>query len=91
MKFYSIRDLRTKSKNVWENLSSGGEIIITNNGKPSALMVNIPEDNFDETVQAVRQAKAMIAFNSMRQTSSTSGSMSEEEITAEINAVRNEL
>lgn len=91
MKFYSIRDLRTESKNVWENLSSGGEIIITNNGKPSALMINIPEDNFDETVQAVRQAKAMIAFNSMRQTASTSGSMSEEEITAEINAVRNEV
>ena len=66
MNFYSVRDLRTESKNVWDNLSTGGEVVITNNGKPSALMINIPEGSFDEIVQAVRQARAMIAFNNMR-------------------------
>lgn len=90
MNFYSVRDLRTESKNVWDSLSAGGEVVITNNGKPSALMINIPEGNFDETVQAVRQAKAMIAFNSMRRKATMSGFMTDEEINEEINEVRNE-
>lgn len=90
MNFYSIRDLRTESKNVWDNLSTGGEVVITNNGKPSALMINIPEGNFDEIVQAVRQAKAMIAFNNMRSKAAMSGFMSDEEIETEINVARNE-
>ena len=47
MNFYSVRDLRTESKNVWDNLSMGGEVVITNNGKPSALMIDIPEGSFD--------------------------------------------
>ena len=89
MNFYSVRDLRTDSKGLWENLSSGDEVVVTNNGKPSALMISIPEGCFDETVQAVRQARAMIAFNSMRQRSAFAGFMSDEEIEAEINAARN--
>ena len=88
MNFYSIRDLRTESKNVWENLSSGGEVCITNNGKPSALMIDIPEGSFDEIVQAVRQAKAMIAFNSMRHRAAMNGFMTDEEIEAEIQTAR---
>lgn len=59
MNFYSVCDLRTETKNLWDNLSAGGEVVITNNGKPAALMINIPTDCFDEVVQAVRQAKAM--------------------------------
>ena len=88
MNFYSVRDLRTDSKQVWENLSVGGEVVITNNGRPSALMIDIPEGSFDEVVQAVRQAKAMIAFNSMRRKASARGFMTDDEIEAEINAAR---
>ena len=88
MNFYSVRDLRTESKSVWESLSSGGEVVITNNGKPSALMIDIPDGSFDEIVQAVRQARAMIAFNSMRRKAAARGFMSDEEIEAEINAAR---
>lgn len=90
MDFYSVRDLRTDSKAMWETLSSGNEIVITNNGKPSALMIDIPEGEFDEIVQAVRQAKAMIAFNSMRRKAAQSGFLSDEEIDAAIADARSE-
>lgn len=90
MDFYSIRDLRTDSKNMWEALSSGDEIVITNNGKPSALMIDIPEGRFDEVVQVVRQAKAMIAINSMRRKAAKAGFMSDEEIDSLIREVRDE-
>lgn len=88
MNFYSMRDLRTESKNVWADLSRGDEVILTNNGKPSALMIDIPEGCFDEVVQAVRQAKAMIALNNMRQTAAKEGYKTDDEIEALINEAR---
>lgn len=88
MNFYTVRDLRTETKSMFESLDSGNDIIITNNGKPAALMIDIDGDNFEEVLQAIRQAKAMIAFNSMRMKAASSGFMSEEDIEAEIEAVR---
>ena len=90
MTFYSIRDLRTESKKIWSNLSAGQEVIITNNGKPAALMLEIPEDGFDETIQAVRQAKAMIAFNNMRRQAQAQGFMTDTEIDDLISDIRKE-
>lgn len=88
MNFYSMRDLRTESKNMWADLSRGDEVILTNNGRPSAIMIDIPEGSFDEVVQAVRQAKAMIALNSMRQRAAREGFKSDDEIEALINEAR---
>ena len=89
MNFYSVRDLRNDSKNMWESLKGNGEAIITNNGKPAALMLDISEDNFEVMLQAIRQAKAMIAFNNMRSRAAAKGFMSDEDIEAEITAARN--
>ena len=89
MNFYSVRNLRTDTKSMWENLCSGDEVVITNNGKPSALMIGIPEGAFDEVVQVVRQAKAMIAFNSMRCKAAKTGFLTDEEIEGIIADVRN--
>jgi hypothetical protein len=90
MNFFTARDLRTIPKHIWESLANNGEVVITNNGKPTALMLNIGEGNFDETIKAVRQARAMIAFNSMRGKAAKRGYMSEEAIQAEIDAYRRE-
>ena len=90
MNFYSVRDLRTDSKTMWQELYGGNEIIITNNGKPSALMINIPEGLFDETVQAIRQAKAMIALNNMRDKAAAEGFKSDGEIDALLSKIRGE-
>ena len=73
---------------MWDNLAEGVEIVITNNGKPAALMLDISGDNFEVTLQAIRQAKAMIAFNNMRSRAAAHGFMSDEEIEAEIEAAR---
>lgn len=89
MNFYSVRDLRTNSKSMWADVNSGDEVVITNNGKPSALVIGIPEGSFDEVVQSVRQAKAMIALNSMRRKASTAGYMSDNNIEAIIVQARN--
>ena len=90
MNFYSVRDLRTTQKAIWENLEKDGEVVITNNGKPTALLFDIGDGDLEETLKAIRQAKAMIAFNSMRSKAAAKGYMSEEEIEAEIAAARRE-
>ena len=90
MNFYSIRDLRSETKNICEKVRQSGEVVITNNGKPSVLMLDISEDNFDEVVRAIRQAKAMIAFNSMKAIAAANGYMTDSEIEDEIKTVRSE-
>lgn len=88
MNFYTVRDLRTTPKSIWENLAVDGEAVITNNGRPMALLLDIADGDFEETLKAVRQAKAAIAFNSMRGKAAAKGYMSDEEIEAEIAAAR---
>ena len=90
MNFYTVRDLRTTPKSLWETLSAEGEVVITNNGKPTALLVDIADGSFEETVKAIRQAKAMLAFNSMRSRAAEKGFLTDEEIEAEIAAARQE-
>ncbi len=51
-------------------------------------MIDISDGSFEETIKVIRQAKAMIAFNSMRQKKSINGYMTDEEIEAEISAAR---
>lgn len=80
MNFYSIRDLRTDAKSLWQTINQGDEAIITNNGKPAAVMVSIPDGYFEESIQAIRQARALIALNSMRIRASKEEYKSEEEI-----------
>lgn len=88
MNFYTARDLRTRPKCIWENLSADGEIVITNNGRPTALLLDIADGDLEETVRAVRQAKAVGALSSMRAKAAAAGFMSDEDIEAEIAAVR---
>ena len=89
MNFYSVRDLRTDSKRMWADLTSGDEVILTNNGKPSALVIDIPEGSFDEIVQSVRQAKAMIALSNIRAKAAETGFLTDDEIESLIDEARN--
>ena len=86
MEFFSTRELRTNTKSIWENLSKDNDIVITNNGKPWVLMVRIPEGRFDETVRVLKQAKAIVAMNRMRNKAEQNGFMSDEEINEAISS-----
>jgi antitoxin (DNA-binding transcriptional repressor) of toxin-antitoxin stability system len=92
MDFFTVRDLRTNPKRVWDTLDEKKEIIISNNGKPSALMIPIGEENFENVLSTVRQVNAMRAVNNMQIAAAKAGldGMSLEEINAEINAARSE-
>ena len=48
------KDLRIETKNICEHIRQNGEAVITNNGKPTVLMLDISENNFEEILRAVR-------------------------------------
>jgi antitoxin (DNA-binding transcriptional repressor) of toxin-antitoxin stability system len=52
---------------VWDSLKKENKLVITNNGKPTAVMVGIEEGtDVEETLASIRQAEAMRLVNSLR-------------------------
>ncbi len=90
MKFLSVRDLRSKSAQVWKDLPSERELIITSNGRPIAILAAISESNLEESLTAFRQARAVEAVASLQRRSADNGAnnLTMDEIDAEIRAVR---
>lgn len=90
MKFITVRDLRTSSAKIWKELSYEKEIVITNNGRPIALMTPLSEENLEESLKAVRQALAISAIKNIQEASIKEGKdrISKEEIESEIAETR---
>ena len=90
MKFVSVRDLRNKSGQLWKELPGEREMVITNNGRPIAILATISESNLEESLAAFRQARAVEAVASLQRRSIGQGTdkISMDEIDAEIRAVR---
>ncbi len=90
MKFLSVRDLKTKSSQIWKDLPEEKEMVITNNGRPIALMVPVTESNLEKSISSFRQVQATKAVNSLQQKSveNSLNTMTMDEIEAEIATVR---
>jgi antitoxin (DNA-binding transcriptional repressor) of toxin-antitoxin stability system len=90
MRFLSVRDLRSKSAQVWHDLPAERELIITNNGRPIAILAAINESNLEESLAAFRQARAVEAVASLQLLSArqSTDAISMDDIDAEIRAVR---
>ncbi len=90
MNFYGIRELSNNTKNVITSVNQNGSAVITDNGKPAALMISISEENFEATLDAVRQMRARQAVDALRKQAQMNfpEGMSMDEIDAEINAAR---
>lgn len=90
MKFLSIRDLRTKSSQIWQELPEQREVIITNNGRPIAILSSISENDLEQVLSAFRQARASRAVAALQLDSVKRGNdkISMEEINSEIKSAR---
>jgi prevent-host-death family protein len=66
MKFVTVRDFRIRPGSVWETLEKNKEVVITSSGKPIALLTGVSDISFDETLRALRRAKAEAAVSRMR-------------------------
>ena len=84
MNFCTIRDLRTNSKKIWGK----EDVIITNNGKPKAVLIKTDEESFINTLSLIASARAQQVVKDIRSDSKNKGYFTNEEIEAEIKAVR---
>lgn len=90
MKFVTIRDLRSKSRQLQIDLPKYKEMILTSNGKPIAIMSVITEESLEESLSAIRRARAIRAITGLQLQSVKSGRymMPASEIDAQIKEVR---
>lgn len=90
MRFVSVRDLRLRSGEIWRQLEKDGDVVITSNGKPVAVLSDIEENNLEEYLQALRRIRATMAVNRMQERSQRKGldQISEAEIETEIKTAR---
>jgi hypothetical protein len=90
MDYLSVRQLRSSPKNVWGKLKQQGQIVLTNNGQPIALMLEVNGANLQEKIALLEQLEVMQAVNQMQLESVRNGNcnLSLDEINQEIAAAR---
>lgn len=90
MRFVSVRELRGQSAAVWKTLAKEKDLIVTSNGKPIALLSAASDENLEESLSALRRARAQAAATAMQQASVRAGTdrLSLQDINAEIDAAR---
>ncbi|MEI6646762.1 MAG: hypothetical protein WCP12_12075 [bacterium] len=88
MNYLAIKDLKAPLL-VRETLATYGTALVTNNGVPMALMVQIGQDeNPLELEQAIRLARARLAVSAIRREIQKRQDLSMADIDKEIKAVR---
>lgn len=90
MNFYGIRDLSNNTKSVMSSVSTNKKVIITDNGKPSAIMLSINESNFETILAFVQKLEMQLAVAELQKQSLANfpDSISDDEIQKEIDATR---
>jgi len=90
MKHLAIKDLKAP-KYLRERLGEDQYLLVTNNGKPMALMMDIPDgQDPEELLTAVREARARMAVSRMRASAKSAGAsrLALDEINKEIATTR---
>jgi antitoxin (DNA-binding transcriptional repressor) of toxin-antitoxin stability system len=90
MKFVAIRELRSKTASIRQDLAQAREIVLTANGRPFAVMTPVSPDTVEEEIQAIRRARTRAAVDTLRAAAKTAGvdALTMEDIDAEIAAAR---
>lgn len=90
MNYLPVKDLKAP-KLVRETLAAYGTALVTNNGKPMAMLVDLAEgENPDQLAEAIRLARARLALSELRTASRRNGTaaMTLDEINDEISTTR---
>ena len=90
MRFVSVRELRGQSAAVWKALAEEKDLVVTSNGKPIALLSATSDETLEESLGAVRRARAQAAASAMQQASLKAGTdrLSLDDINTQIDDAR---
>ena len=84
-----MREFRGSSGDVWKELLTEQELVITSNGKPIAIVSAVSEETLEDALRAIRRARAMAAVQVMQRQSAKRG-LATEDVSKEISAARSE-
>ena len=93
MELVTVRDLRIRPGDVWRRLREKHDVVVTSNGRPIAVMVEVGEGaDVEDILAALRRARAQAAVSRMRRVAAAQGldQLTPGEIDAEIAATRRE-
>ena len=90
MRFVTVRELRSQSAELWRHLAEDPDVVITSNGRPVAILSAVSPAGLEDSLSALRRARAMAAVEAMQSRSVAAGrhQMKEAEVRAEVAAAR---
>ncbi len=90
MRFINVRELRSRSADVWRQLTEEPDMVVTSNGKPVAILSAVSPAGVEESLSALRRARAIAAVEAMQSQSMSAGKhrLGQAVIQDEIAAVR---
>lgn len=93
MRFVGIREFRGNTSKVMDGLKTESEIVITSNGKPVAILTPTDEGHLEESLAAIRSARALRAVTALQAASVEAGTdkLSAQDIDKEIRAARDQM
>lgn len=73
VKTFTIRDFRSRPRQVQEAVKRETEAVLTSNGRPFALLVTVDAGSLDEELAALRDARAARALDALRAQAAKTG------------------
>ena len=92
MDFVTLREFRTHPGKVWQKLEKEGDLVVTRNGKPFAILSGTSPTGLEEDLQALRRARFGKALAAIRADAKLKGldRMTMDEINELIRKVRDD-
>ena len=92
MQFVSMREFTTSPRETQAKLAASSALIVTNNGNPSMLVIDITNRDFLRTIDYIRRMEALDILHDIQMASVRKGTdgLSMEDIDSEIAIYRSE-
>ena len=90
MEFVPYRLIRNEPNELRKKLEKQGELVVTVDGEPMAIMLKIPKGSLEDLVMLISQVRAQLVVAGTRQQARQSGKdqMTDEEIAAIVQEAR---
>ena len=90
MRFVTVRDLRGRTSELWDQLAQQRELVVTNNGKPIAILSATDAESFEASLRNLRRSRAADALSGLQRQAEQRGlgRLTLDEVNEEIQAVR---
>lgn len=90
MTFITARDLRLKPAEVWEKVEKEGDVVVTVNGRPCAIITGITPETVEQSLLLLKRIRAEAALSALREKAAKNGidKLSLANINKEIGATR---